>query len=71
MVHTPDFIDLSAKVAYTFGMGGRIKLQLNAGVQNILDAFQKDLDKGTYRDSGYFYGPTQPRTVYIGAKVFM
>ena len=71
MVHTPDFIDLSAKVAYTFGMGGRIKLQLNAGVQNILDVFQKDLDKGTYRDSGYFYGPTQPRTVYIGAKVFM
>ena len=71
MVHTPDFIDLSAKVAYTFGMGGRIKLQLNAGVQNILDAFQKDLDKGTYRDSGYFYGPTQPRTVYVGCKVFM
>ena len=71
MGHTPDFIDLSAKVAYTFGMGGRIKLQLNAGVQNILDVFQKDLDKGTYRDSGYFYGPTQPRTVYIGAKVFM
>ena len=71
MVHTPDFIDLSAKVAYTFGMGARIKLQLNAGVQNILDAFQKDLDKGTYRDSGYFYGPTQPRTVYVGCKVFM
>ena len=71
MVHTPDFIDLSAKVAYTFGMGGRIKLQLNAGVQNILDVFQKDLDKGTYRDSGYFYGPTQPRTLYIGCRVFM
>ncbi|MGM9733788.1 MAG: TonB-dependent receptor domain-containing protein, partial [Prevotella sp.] len=71
MVHTPDFFDLSAKVAYTFSLGGRIKLQLNAGVQNILDAFQKDLDKGTYRDSGYFYGPTQPRTVYIGCKVFM
>lgn len=71
MVHTPDFIDLSAKVAYTFQLGGHIKLQLNAGVQNILDAFQKDLDRGTYRDSGYFYGPTQPRTVYIGCKVFM
>ena len=71
MVHTPDFLDLSAKVAYTFGLSGRIKLQLNAGVQNILDAFQKDLDRGTYRDSGYFYGPTQPRTLYIGCKVFM
>jgi len=27
------------------------------------------LDKGTYRDSGYFYGPTQPRTYFIGIKL--
>ncbi|MCI7341329.1 MAG: TonB-dependent receptor, partial [Prevotella sp.] len=45
-----------------------VKVQLNGGVQNIFDAFQKDLDRGTYRDSGYFYGPTQPRTFFVGAK---
>ena len=29
----------------------------------------KDLDKGGYRDSGYFYGPTQPRTYFVGIKI--
>ena len=62
MVHTPDFFDLNVKLNYTFVLNDHIKLQLNGGVQNIFNAFQKDLDKGGYRDSGYFYGPTQPRT---------
>lgn len=70
MVHTPDFFELNAKLSYTFVLREHMKIQLNGGVQNILNAFQKDLDKGTYRDSGYFYGPTQPRTVFIGIKLF-
>ena len=69
MVHTPQFFELGAKVAYTFVLNDHVKVQLNGGVQNIFDAFQKDLDRGTYRDSGYFYGPTQPRTFFVGAKV--
>ena len=70
MVHTPDFFELNAKLSYTFVLREHMKIQLNGGVQNILNAFQKDLDKGTYRDSGYFYGPTQPRTVFVGIKLF-
>ncbi len=70
MVHTPDFFDLNTKLGYTFVLRQHLKLQVNAGVQNILNAFQKDLDKGTYRDSGYFYGPTQPRTFFVGLKIF-
>lgn len=70
MVHTPDFFELNAKLSYTFVLREHMKIQLNGGVQNIMNAFQKDLDKGTYRDSGYFYGPTQPRTVFIGIKLF-
>jgi outer membrane receptor for ferrienterochelin and colicins len=27
------------------------------------------LDKGTYRDAGYFYGPTAPRSIFIGIKI--
>ena len=49
-------------------LGVSFKVQISAGVQNVFNAFQKDLDKGTYRDSGYFYGPTQPRTFYVGLK---
>ena len=69
MRHTPDFLDLSAKAAYTFTLPHRLSLQLNCGVQNIFNAFQSDLDQGEYRDSGYFYGPAQPRTLFLGCKI--
>ena len=70
LVHTPDFFDFNTKLNYTFVLNEHLKIQVNGGVQNIFNAFQKDLDKGTYRDSGYFYGPTQPRTYFIGIKFF-
>lgn len=69
METTPDFFDLNLKLNYTFVLHDHIKLQLNAGVQNIFNSFQKDLDKGEFRDSGYFYGPTQPRTIFLGFKI--
>ena len=69
METTPDFFDLNVKFNYTFVLHDHIKLQVNTGVQNILNHFQSDLDRGEFRDSGYFYGPTQPRTVFVGFKV--
>ena len=69
METTPHFFDLGVKFNYTFVLHDHIKLQVNAGVQNILNHFQPDLDRGEYRDSGYFYGPTQPRTVFVGFKI--
>ena len=70
MVHTPDFFDFNVKLNYTFVLNEHVKLQLNGGVQNIFNAFQEDLDRGMFRDSGYFYGPTQPRTYFVGIKLF-
>ena len=64
-----DFWDLNAKVNYTFVLEDHVKLQISGGVQNVLDKFQTDLDKGTFRDAGYFYGPTAPRTFFIGFKL--
>ena len=69
METTPHFFDLNFKAGYTFILHDHINLQVNAGVQNIFNSFQKDLDKGEFRDSGYFYGPTQPRTYFIGVKI--
>lgn len=69
MEHTPQFMDLNVKLNYTFVLNDHIKLQLNGGVQNMFNSFQKDLDKGEFRDAGYFYGPTQPRTYFIGIKI--
>lgn len=67
---TPDFMDFNLKLNYTFVLNDHLKLQLNGGVQNIFNAYQKDLDKGADRDSKYFYGPTQPRTYFVGIKFF-
>lgn len=69
MENTPQLFDMNLKLNYTFVLRDHIKLQLNTGVQNLFNSFQKDLDKGEFRDSGYFYGPTQPRTFFIGFKI--
>lgn len=69
METTSHFFDLNLKLNYTFILHDHIKLQVNTGVQNILGHFQPDLDRGEFRDSGYFYGPTQPRTLFIGFKI--
>ncbi len=67
---TPDFFDFNVKFNYTVVLKEHLKMQFNAGVQNIFNQFQKDLDRGGYRDSGYFYGPTAPRTFFVGMKFF-
>ncbi|MBR6538686.1 MAG: TonB-dependent receptor [Bacteroides sp.] len=69
METTPDFFDANIKLNYTFLLKEHVKLQLNAGVQNLFNQFQQDLDKGTFRDAGYFYGPTAPRSIFIGIKI--
>jgi outer membrane receptor for ferrienterochelin and colicins len=66
---TPSFWDMGCKVAYDFKIYQFCTLQLNAGVQNILNSFQKDFDSGADRDSGYMYGPTLPRCFYLGVKL--
>ena len=59
---TPSFCDMGFKAAYDFRLYNSFTLQLNAGMQNIFNSFQKDFDSGADRDSGYIYGPTLPRT---------
>ncbi len=67
-VKTSSFFDLTAKVAYTFKINSTLNIQLNAGVQNIFNSFQSDFDQGPDRDAGYMYGPTLPRTYFVGLK---
>jgi outer membrane receptor for ferrienterochelin and colicins len=64
---TPSFIDLNLKASYDWRING-IAAQLSGGVKNLFNAYQKDLDKGALRDAGYVYGPSLPRSFYIGIK---
>ncbi len=68
-VETPRFMDAGFKAAYDFRFYDSFSLQINAGMQNIFNSFQRDFDSGADRDSGYMYGPTLPRTVYFGVKL--
>ena len=68
-VKTSPFWDMGFKAAYDFRIYNSFNLQLNAGIQNILNSFQRDFDSGADRDSGYMYGPTLPRCFYLGIKL--
>ena len=68
-VETPDFFDMGFKASYDFKLYESFSLQLNAGMQNIFNSFQRDFDSGADRDSGYMYGPTLPRTAFFGIKL--
>ncbi len=64
-----DFFDLNWKVAYEIPFYKGTNLELNAGIQNIFNAFQKDFDQGKDRASSYIYGPMLPRSYFAGAKL--
>ena len=68
-VTTPDFFALNVKLAYEFPILRTLTLQLNAGVQNLFDSYQSDFDQGWERDSGYVYGPSLPRSWFVGEKI--
>lgn len=67
-VWTPRFFDMGFKLAYTFRLTDLIRLEVNGGIKNVLDQFQKDLDRGVKKDAGYIYGPAMPRMYFFGVK---
>ena len=68
-VMTNPFFDMGLKLSYEFKIYRSIGLQINGGVKNIFNAYQKDFDQGADRDAGYVYGPSLPRTLFFGAKL--
>jgi outer membrane receptor for ferrienterochelin and colicins len=68
-VTTPSFLDCGIKLSYTFHLTNLINLEINAGVKNIFDSYQPDIDLGAGRDSAYIYGPSLPRTYFFGVKL--
>lgn len=68
-VITPTFFDITLKAAYSIPIGHRTTLDVSAGIQNLFDSFQRDFDSGDERDSSYIYGPSRPRTFFVGLKL--
>ena len=66
---TSTFFDMGFKLSYDFDFFSNTCLQVYAGMNNLLNAMQSDYDKGADRDSGYIYGPTMPRSAFLGMKL--
>ena len=59
--------NITKSLGYTFKFKNKTSLEIFAGVNNILDQFQNDVDIGEERDAGYVYGPSNPFTIFVGA----
>jgi len=64
---TPTFFENNFKVAYQFDIKDN-GIEIYTGIQNVFNQYQKDFDKGAERDPDYVYGPSRPRTFFVGLK---
>ena len=60
----PSFLTWDLSLAKTVTVNEQ-ELRLSAGVKNIFNDYQDDLDQGPNRDSTYVYGPRFPRLFHV------
>lgn len=63
---TQPFWVLNLRLQKSLHINENYKISVFIGAYNMLNSYQKDLDKGVDRDSGYVYGPAKPRSFYAG-----
>ncbi len=66
---TQSFFDANLRVAHKMQIHGDTMIELFGGLKNIFNSYQSDFDQGPDRDSGYVYGPLQPRSAFLGVKI--
>jgi outer membrane receptor for ferrienterochelin and colicins len=63
---TDPFWVVNLKLNRKVELKSKASINFLAGIFNLFDSYQKDLDLGADRDSGYVYGPAKPRSFYAG-----
>ena len=69
IIESVPFMELNLKASYHFDITDAFHLELSGGVQNMLNSFQPQFDRGPQRDSDFVYGPMRPRTFFVGIKI--
>ena len=64
---SPSMVTWDVAVSRIFDVHGS-EIEVSAGLKNIFNNFQDDLDQGPDRDSAYVYGPRFPRQFQIAVK---
>lgn len=68
-LHRSDwFFAVDALLTRRWPLARNSVLVATAGVRNLFDDYQDDLDSGVYRDSTYVYGPRFPRTYFASLR---
>ncbi|MBN1541753.1 TonB-dependent receptor, partial [candidate division KSB1 bacterium] len=68
LVRSDDFIQLDCGMTFKLPLNNGLGAKFNIGVKNLLNAYQRDLDRGVTRDPAYVYGPARPRTFFFGVE---
>ena len=70
-MYTSDpFSEVSMKVGYTLEIENiQSKIEFYSGIKNIFNSYQSNFDIGKNRDSNFVFGPSLPRTFYVGVKL--
>ncbi len=63
------FFDAGLKLYYDMPVGEHVNVQWFTGMKNIFNSYQDDFDSGINRDPSYIYGPSLPRTFFVGFKI--
>ena len=64
------FSELSTRIGYAIPLvRAQAAIELYGGMKNIFNAYQSNFDIGKNRDSNFVFGPSLPRTIYLGIKV--
>jgi outer membrane receptor for ferrienterochelin and colicins len=64
------YSELSTKIGYTLYLKKvESAIELYSGIKNIFNSYQNNFDIGKNRDSNFVYGPSLPRTFYLGIKL--
>jgi outer membrane receptor for ferrienterochelin and colicins len=61
MVRTPWFVDINLRAGYDVHLSDVLECTISAGLVNLLNAYQRDLEVGPLRDAAFIYGPIRPR----------
>ena len=65
---TASFLTWDLGLSRRFALGGERRLTATVALKNLTDEYQRDLDRGPFRDAGYVYGPRFPRSLVVGLK---
>jgi outer membrane receptor for ferrienterochelin and colicins len=67
---SPSFSEVSFKTSYKIELNNsKSAVECYLGIKNIFNSYQSNFDIGKNRDSNFIFGPSLPRTFYIGIQL--